>query len=92
MLFPTLDYLVFLPLCVILYWVTPRRTRLGVMLAASVLFYASWRLEYLAILAAVVGPTWGGSVWVEDRPQPGQSLQGPWVTLLPPTLRPLVVL
>lgn len=91
MLFPTLDYLVFLPLCVILYWVTPRRTRLGVMLAASVLFYASWRLEYLAILAAVVGLTWVGSLWVEDRRQRGQSLQVAWVTLIPLTLSPLIV-
>jgi len=91
LLFPTLDYLVFLPLCVALYWAVPRRARMWVLLVASIFFYASWRLEYLAILAAVVGLTWIGSLWVEDRRHRGQPLQVAWLVLIPLILSPLVV-
>lgn len=52
MLFNSLEYLVFLPLVVALYYATPQRARWGLLLAASYLFYAAWRVEYLALIIA----------------------------------------
>ena len=48
--FHSIDYLLFLPLAVALYFAMPHRWRWMLLLAASNLFYASWRWEYLALL------------------------------------------
>ncbi len=64
MLFPTLDYVLFLALVVVLYWVVPARYRLWVLTAASVAFYASWRVAYLPVLAAIVVVAWAGGLWM----------------------------
>ena len=50
MLFNSLEYLVFLPAVVLLYFLTPQRARWLLLLAASYLFYAAWRVEYLALI------------------------------------------
>ncbi|MFN3198644.1 MAG: MBOAT family O-acyltransferase [Bradymonadia bacterium] len=64
MLFHTLDYIIFLPLTVYLYWLSPRSWRLGILAASSVLFYASWNVFYLPILLGVVGLAWFGGVYL----------------------------
>ncbi len=64
MLFVSLDYLIFLPLAVLLYWAAPRRARLAVMGAASVLFYGSWRLAYLPLLFVIITVAWLGGLWL----------------------------
>ncbi len=61
MLFPTLDFAVFLPLAVLAYWATPRVWRIWTLLLASVLFYASWNATYLLLLAGVVLVAWLGA-------------------------------
>ena len=91
MLFPTLDYLLFLPVMVLLYWVVPRRWRLGVLGGASILFYASWKLEYLPVLAAVILVAWGGALAVERRRLSGRSLGPVYAWVVPLLLAPLVV-
>ena len=58
MLFPTLDYLIFLPLIAGLYWSSPKHWRLIVLGLASLIFYASWNLAYLSILLFVTGIAW----------------------------------
>jgi D-alanyl-lipoteichoic acid acyltransferase DltB (MBOAT superfamily) len=50
MSFHSLDYLLFLPLVVALYFATPHRWRWALLLLASNVFYASWRLEFLPLL------------------------------------------
>ena len=50
MLFNSLDYLVFLPTVVCLYFFCPQRARWALLLGASYLFYAAWKLEYLALI------------------------------------------
>jgi D-alanyl-lipoteichoic acid acyltransferase DltB (MBOAT superfamily) len=90
-LFPTLDYLLFLPLCVLLYWATPRHLRLAVLAAASVLFYASWKLEYLAVLGSVVAVAWSGALWLRNRRVRNQPLGIAYAVVLPLILIPLVV-
>lgn len=69
MLFHTLDYLLFLPLCVAVYWVVPRRFRLWVLGLASVAFYGSWSASYLLVLAAVTLVAYLGGRWLYARQQ-----------------------
>ncbi len=91
MLFPTLDYLLFLPLCVVLYWLVPRRWRLAVLGVASILFYASWKVEYLAVLLGVVAMAWASSHWVEDRRTRGLPRGRAYAVAIPLLLLPLIV-
>ncbi len=91
MLFPTLDYLLFLPLCVAVYWLAPRRARLGILFAASIFFYASWRLEYLAVLFSVMLLAWGGSLWIDRRRRDGLALKPAYLAVIPLLLVPLIV-
>jgi D-alanyl-lipoteichoic acid acyltransferase DltB (MBOAT superfamily) len=51
-LFNSLDYLVFLPAVVALYFLCPQRARWALLLGASYLFYAAWKVEYLALIIA----------------------------------------
>ncbi|WP_118828448.1 MBOAT family O-acyltransferase [Salinibacter ruber] len=52
MLFNSLEFLVFFPVVVGLYFTCPSRYRWGLLLAASYYFYASWKLEYLGLIVA----------------------------------------
>lgn len=54
MLFTSLQYLIFLPLVVVLYWALPKSCRLILLLVASYYFYASW---VPAMLLLIVGLT-----------------------------------
>ena len=48
--FHSIDYLLFLPVVVVLYFSTPQRFRWALLLLFSNLFYASWRIEFLPLL------------------------------------------
>lgn len=50
MLFNSLDFVVFFPLVVGAYFLTPFRYRWILLLAASYYFYACWRAEYLVLI------------------------------------------
>lgn len=50
MSFHSIDYLLFLPLVVVLHFLTPQRWRWVVLLAVSMGFYAAWRLDFLWLL------------------------------------------
>ena len=50
MSFHSLEYLLFLPTALAVYFLTPWRFRWAVIVAASVIFYASWRLDYIVLL------------------------------------------
>ena len=50
MSFHSLEYALFLPLALLLYFLAPARLRWMVLLLASVLFYASWRFDFLGLL------------------------------------------
>ncbi|MCK6504261.1 hypothetical protein L6R53_12805 [Myxococcota bacterium] len=67
MLFQTLDYLVFLPLCLLAYWLAPRALRLWVLGLSSVAFYATWSLAYLPVLLGVTALSWLGGLWLARR-------------------------
>jgi alginate O-acetyltransferase complex protein AlgI len=50
MLFNSLDFLIFFPVVVAIYFATPHRVRWILLLAASYYFYASWKPEYLLLI------------------------------------------
>ena len=74
MLFPTLDYLFFLPLVVGLYWAVPRKYRGMVIIIASLLFYGSWSLAYLPLLVGIAAMSWGLGCWIENQHQSGKPI------------------
>lgn len=96
MLFATLDYLLFLPLVVGLYWLVTGRgqgrsdARLWVLLLASLAFYASWRLAYLPVFLGVSAVAWLGGLWLQARRTAGSSLALPRFLLVALTLAPLL--
>ena len=53
LLFCSLDYLLFLPATVILYWCLPHRLRLPMLLIASYLFYMSWNSQMVLLIIAM---------------------------------------
>ncbi|HPW66266.1 MAG TPA: MBOAT family O-acyltransferase [Salinivirgaceae bacterium] len=57
MLFNTIEYLLFLPIVVITYFLIPHKFRWILLLAASYFFYMSWKVEYLflIIISTLVG-------------------------------------
>lgn len=52
MIFNSVTFLVFLFIVVGLYWVLPRKSRLILLLVASVTFYGFWRFEYTFLMLA----------------------------------------
>lgn len=50
MLFNTLDFVLFLPLVIIGYYLTPAKYRWVLLLAASYYFYMCWKLEYIVLI------------------------------------------
>lgn len=58
MLFPTVDYAIFLAVSVAVYWLLPHRARLGWLGIASLMFYGSWRVAYLPLLLGVIAAGW----------------------------------
>jgi alginate O-acetyltransferase complex protein AlgI len=68
----------FLPVFLGAYHALPRRVRPWWLLAASVLFYAWWRVDYCAVLAATAAAAWllGRLIGArrESRPGPARAL------------------
>ena len=50
MLFNSLQYAVFLPVTWLLFWLTPARWRVELLLVASYIFYASWSAPFAALM------------------------------------------
>lgn len=50
MLFDSLEFLIFLPAVIVLYYLLPHKVRWVFLLMASYFFYASWKLEFLALI------------------------------------------
>jgi alginate O-acetyltransferase complex protein AlgI len=52
MLFNSVEFLIFFPLVVILYFLVPLRLRIPLLVGASYYFYMSWRPEYIILIIA----------------------------------------
>ncbi len=58
MIFSSLQYLIFLPLVVFLYWRTTGGTRLALVVLSSYFFYMSWFPIYGLLLLALTTVSW----------------------------------
>lgn len=58
MLFNSVQYIFFLPLCAILYFLVPQRWRNLFLLMASYYFYMCWMPQYALLMAASTLTTW----------------------------------
>lgn len=58
MIFSSIQYLLFLPIVVFLYWRTRGSVRVALVVAASYFFYMSWLPVYGLFLLALSGITW----------------------------------
>ncbi len=50
MIFSQLEYLFFFGAIFVAYWLCPRRAKVPVLLASSLVFYASWNVKYLGLI------------------------------------------
>lgn len=50
MLFNTIDFAIFLPVVVFIYYLIPSKYRWALLLAASYYFYMSWKVEYIFLI------------------------------------------
>ena len=64
MSFASVDYLLFLPCVLLVYFGCPPRARPAVLLAASLLFYAATRIEFLLVMLASAAISYTGGVLI----------------------------
>jgi len=69
MLFNTIDYVLFLPLVVLAYFLLPHRYRWILLLAASYFFYMCWKVEYVVLIITSTLIDYFAGLQMERRPQ-----------------------
>lgn len=67
MLFNSLEYLIFFPIVVLLYFAMPAKAKNLWLLAASYYFYMGWNARYAFLLLFVTIATYAGSLALEKR-------------------------
>lgn len=87
MLFNSWTYAVFLPIVVVLYWLSPPRFRLGILLIASYIFYMSWRPVFIFLILGLtifnyfaglaIGNSPGNQVSTSTQPVTSNTEQTP---------------
>ena len=79
MLFNTIDFAIFLPVVVIIYYLLPHKFRWILLLAASYYFYMSWRVEYILLIVASTLVDYFSGIRMEKLPDKKSRL--PWLIL-----------
>ena len=69
MLFNSVQYLIFLPICIILYFSVPVKYRNLFLLLSSYFFYMCWMPEYILLLMLSTVVTWLGGFFIEKTSQ-----------------------
>ncbi|WP_367923867.1 MBOAT family protein [uncultured Ruthenibacterium sp.] len=69
MLFNSWQYMVFLPLVVLLYYCLPHKWRWGLLLLASYYFYMSWNAKLVVLIAASTLSSWVFALLIERSSQ-----------------------
>jgi alginate O-acetyltransferase complex protein AlgI len=69
MQFNSYSYLVFLSVAVLLFWCFPIRWRRGLVLVASLLFYASWDVRFLVLPAIICAVAYASASSIRQNPQ-----------------------
>ena len=77
MLLNSFGYAVFLPIIFLLHWITPRKWRWALLLAASCFFYATWGPEYIVVLLLTIVISYYAALYMERAvKQRGRSANG----------------
>ena len=69
MLFNSVDFLLFFPIVVFLYWILPHKFRNPMLLVTSYYFYMNWEPVYALLIAFTTLTTWACSLQMTSRPQ-----------------------
>lgn len=78
MLFNSIDFMVFFPIVLSIYFLIPRKLRSVWALAASYFFYMSWNPQYAALIALSTLLTYAGGILVEKCTVMGGSSRNFW--------------
>src|SRR5262245_32773481 len=70
MLFNSIEYLLFFPLVVTLYFLVSHRFRWLLLLVASYVFYAWWRVSYLALIVVSTLVNYLAAIQIARSPTP----------------------
>jgi len=74
MLFTTIDYLIFLPIVFILYWLVNAKHRWVVLLAASYFFYANWNAKYVFLIFSVTLASYIAAILIDKKREFGKLI------------------
>lgn len=77
MLFNSLQYVLFLPVVLVAYWLMPARFRPAVLLSGSYVFYASWNPAYLLLILGMTLANW----WLGFAIARSQARKKAWLVL-----------
>lgn len=64
MQFNSVQFLIFFPVVLLVYFLIPRKARVCWLLAASYYFYMCWNVKYALLLLATTVATWAGALWI----------------------------
>ena len=79
MSFNSLEFLIFLPLCVAMYWLLPHKFRWVLLLVASYLFYMSWNVWLAVLISVTTLVAYVSAIGIERAR--GQSGKRAWLAL-----------
>lgn len=80
MLFNSIDFLIFYPIVVVIYFVVPRKTRYIWLLLASYYFYMGWNPKYAILIALSTIITYVSSILIERSQNAGNNtLKNIWL-------------
>ena len=79
MLFNTIDFAIFLPIVVLVYYLIPHKLRWVFLLAASYYFYMSWKVEYIFLIILSTLVDYFSGIRMEKLPDRKSRL--PWLIL-----------
>lgn len=77
MLFNSVSYLIFLPVTVLLFWLTPQKWRSAMLLVASYVFYMFWKPIYGVLIFTLTAVNWLFGFLI-DR---SEKHKGKWLAL-----------
>ena len=81
MLFNSLQFAVFFPIVVALYFLLPRRSRVALLLAASCVFYMAFIPVYILILAVTIAIDYTAGLYIERLSGRGRTILL-WVSIV----------
>ena len=71
MLFNSIEFLIYFPIVILIYFVIPKKTRYIWLLVASYYFYMSWNPKYAILIAISTLVTYASGILIEQVPEKG---------------------